>query len=67
VNPTKYNILDEVPERAVSGLINTSKLLKDVALKSTDKWQNEGDVVQFIEKNHPFIVQHMNRILVSLV
>jgi hypothetical protein len=66
VNPTKYNVLDEVPERAVSGLINTSKLLKDVALKSTDKWQNEGDVVQFIEKNHPFIVQHMNRILVSL-
>jgi hypothetical protein len=66
VNPTKYEILEDVPAHALPGLINVSKLLKDVALNATDKWQHEEEVVQFIEKHHPFIVQHMNRILVRL-
>jgi hypothetical protein len=64
VNPTKYNILEEVPTHAIHGLINTSKLLKDVALKSTDKWQTDTDVLKFIEKQHPFIIQYMNKMLV---
>jgi hypothetical protein len=64
VNPVKYGIIEEVPSHALTGLVNTSKLLKDVALNSIEKWQHDPLISQFIEKNHPAIAQHMKLILV---
>jgi hypothetical protein len=64
VNPVKYDIMEEAPTHALTGLVNTSKLLKDVALNCVEKWQNDPLVLSYIEKNHPAIMKHMNLILV---
>jgi hypothetical protein len=67
VNPVKYDLYEEVTSQALIGLINTSKLLKDVALNTVEKWQNDPLVLSFIERHNPEIMKHMNLILVSFL
>jgi hypothetical protein len=48
----------DVPATALPGLVNVSKILNDLALNATDKWE-EKDRSDFILKRHPMLLQHL--------
>ncbi len=75
VNPKKFDLiqgyctfsagnhlLEDLPSHATIGLVNASKLLKDAAMNSYERWESDS-VTEFIKKNHPLMSQFLSNVI----
>jgi hypothetical protein len=63
-NSWKILSFPEIPENALSGLILVSKLIKDVAMAVTDRWE-DPIIISFISKYNRLVLSYIHSLMVT--
>lgn len=63
VDPVKWQIVEQIPTHALQGCIAACKILNDLALRNTDKW--EKVINEWIIKKHPPLLEFTQKLIVS--